>query len=74
MVFMPIWLQTHKLPDGFCKTSIVESLLMNAGEILEMRLNRNTRGDYVRIRVRHDIRQPLTKFVSIVRGKSDRCS
>jgi hypothetical protein len=24
MVFMPIWLQIHKLPDGFCKKGIVE--------------------------------------------------
>ena len=34
-----------------------------------MRLNGNTRGDYVRVMVRPDIRQPLTKFVSIVRAK-----
>ncbi|KAE8777375.1 hypothetical protein D1007_49848 [Hordeum vulgare] len=69
MRFMPIWLQIHKLPDGYCKKNIVESLLRKSGEILEMRLNGNTRGDYVRIRVRHDIQRPLKKFVSIVRGE-----
>ena len=29
MVFMPIWLQIHKLPDGFCKKTVVEHLLRN---------------------------------------------
>lgn len=69
MVFMPIWLQIHKIPEGFCRKNIVENLLKNSGEILEMRLNGNTRGDYIRVRVRHDVRRPLTKYVSIVRGK-----
>ena len=69
MVFMPIWLQIHKIPEGFCKKNIVENLLRNSGKILEMRLNGNTRGDYVRVRVKHDIRRPLTKYVSIVRAK-----
>ncbi|KAI5018981.1 hypothetical protein ZWY2020_043869 [Hordeum vulgare] len=69
MVFMPIWLQIHKIPEGFCRKNIVENLLKNSGEILEMRLNGNTRGDYIRVRVRHDVRRPLTKYVGIVRGK-----
>lgn len=47
----------------------MEKLLKGAGEIVEMRLNGNTRGDYIRVRVKHDIRVPLTKYVSIVRGK-----
>lgn len=69
MVFMPIWLQIHKLPDGYCKKGIVEKLLKDAGEILDMRLNGSTRGDYIRVRVRHNVWKPLTKFVSIVREK-----
>ncbi|KAE8796744.1 hypothetical protein D1007_28191 [Hordeum vulgare] len=69
MVFMPIWLHIHKILEGFCKKNIVENLLRNSGEILEMRLNGNTRGGYIRGRVRHDVRRPLTKFVSIMRGK-----
>ncbi|KAE8785095.1 hypothetical protein D1007_41257 [Hordeum vulgare] len=69
IVHMPIWLQIHKLPDAYCKQSVVEKLLKDAGEILDMRLNGNTRGDYVRVRVKHDIQRPLTKFVSIVRAK-----
>ena len=56
---MPIWLQIHKLPDGFRKKGVVEQLLKNAGEIIEMRLYGNSRGDYVGIRVPHDISIPL---------------
>ena len=66
----PIWLQIHKIPEGFCRKNIVENLLKNFGEILEMRLNGNTRGDYIRVRVEHDIKLPLTKFVSIVRSQA----
>ena len=66
---MPIWLQIHKLPDPYCKKNIIEKLLRGASKILEMRLNGNTRGDYVRVRVNHDMRQPLTKFVSVVLAK-----
>ncbi|KAI4979680.1 hypothetical protein ZWY2020_016433 [Hordeum vulgare] len=66
---MPIWLQIHKLLDPFCKEGIVKKLLKGAGDILEMRLTGNTRGDYVRVRVNHDIKLPLAKFVSIVRAK-----
>jgi hypothetical protein len=66
---IPIWLQIHKLPDGYCKKEIVEKLIKNAGEVLEVRLQGNSRGDYIRVRVKHDVREPLTKFVSIVRGK-----
>ena len=66
---LPIWLQIHKLPDPYCQQNIVEKLLKNSGDIMEMCLNGNTRGDYVRVRVKHDIRQALTKYVSIVRAK-----
>ncbi|KAE8814265.1 hypothetical protein D1007_08326 [Hordeum vulgare] len=69
LVHMPIWLQIHKLSDPYCKENIMEKLLKGAREILEMRLNGNICGDYVRVRVNHDIRQPLMKFVSIVRVK-----
>ena len=59
-VHMPIWLQIHKLPDGFCKEGIVEQLLKNSGQIVDMRLNCNTRGDYVIIFL-HDGVLPISK-------------
>ncbi|KAI5002913.1 hypothetical protein ZWY2020_027563 [Hordeum vulgare] len=69
MVHMPIWLEIHKLPDGYCRVDVVEKLLRSSGEILETRIPGNSRGDYIRVRVKHDVRKPLTKFVSIVKGK-----
>ncbi|XBH75805.1 hypothetical protein VPH35_102540 [Triticum aestivum] len=68
MVHMPIWLQIHKLPDGYCREDLIGKLLRSAGQILETRITGNSRGDYVRVRVKHDITKPLTKFVSIVKG------
>ncbi|KAE8820135.1 hypothetical protein D1007_01835 [Hordeum vulgare] len=70
ILYMPIWLQIHKLPDGYCRHELIVKLLRSAGEVLETRINGNSRGDYVRVRVRHDIRRPLTRFVSIVKGKN----
>ncbi|KAE8821052.1 hypothetical protein D1007_00894 [Hordeum vulgare] len=67
-VHMPIWLQIRKLPEAYYKEKLVVKLLKDAGEILDMRLNGNTRGDYVRVRVQHDIDRPLIRFISIVRG------
>ncbi|KAE8804042.1 hypothetical protein D1007_20004 [Hordeum vulgare] len=69
MVHMPIWIQIHKLLDGYCRVDVVEKLLRSSGEILEIRIAGNSRGDYIRVRVKHDVRKPLTKFVSIVKGK-----
>ncbi|KAI4998449.1 hypothetical protein ZWY2020_053791 [Hordeum vulgare] len=70
ILYMPIWLQIHKLPYGYCRHELIVKLLRSAGEVLETRINGNSRGDYVRVRVRHDIRRPLTRFVSIVKGKN----
>lgn len=47
----------------------MEKLIKNAGKIFELRLHGNSRGDYIRVRVCHDVREPLTKFVSIIREK-----
>lgn len=69
IVHMSIWLQIHKLSDVYCKKELVEKLIKKAGKVLELRLHGNSRGDYLRVRVRHDIREPLTKFVIIIRGK-----
>lgn len=66
---LPIWLQMPKLPDDYCKKELIEKLLKNPGEVLVVRITSHTRGDYIRVRVKHDVRKPLTKFVRIVRAK-----
>lgn len=70
IVYMPIWLQINKLPDGYCRKELIEKLLKSSGDILEVRTTGNSRGDYVCVRVKHDVRKPLTKFVSIVKMKT----
>lgn len=69
IVHMPIWLQIHKLTDVYCKKELVEKLVKNAGNVLYIRLNGNSRGDYIQVHVRHDVREPLKNFVSIICGK-----
>ncbi|XBI76425.1 hypothetical protein VPH35_069665 [Triticum aestivum] len=59
----------HQLPDGYCNKDIVEKLIRKAGEIMVLRLVGNSRGDYIRVRVTHDVREPLTNHVSIVKGR-----
>lgn len=61
---MPIRLQIRNY-----KKDLVEKLTMKAGKVLEIGISGNTRGDYFRVRVWHSVREPLTKCVSLMRGK-----
>jgi hypothetical protein len=70
--FMPIWLQVHKIPEGYRKEKIVRKLVERvAGEIVEVEMKPagSFCGDFVRVRVRHDVRTALTKHVSLVLSK-----
>ncbi|KAK1631429.1 hypothetical protein QYE76_005744 [Lolium multiflorum] len=69
--YMPVWIQVHKIPEGYRKEKMVKQLVSrSAGEIVTVEMNPSGgfRGDYVRVRVKHDVRRPLTRFVSVVLG------
>ena len=69
IVRMPIWIHIHKLTYVNCKKELVEKLVKNAGNVLYIRLNGNSRSDYIQVHVRHDVRGPLKKYISIIHGK-----
>jgi hypothetical protein len=68
---MPIWLQIHKIPEAFRKEKFVKPMVARqAGEVVtvEMIPAGAFRGDFVRMRVKHDVRRTLTRLVSLSHG------
>jgi hypothetical protein len=67
LFFMPIWAQIHELPEAYCKKKVVRQLIEKAGEkAMEVKITGNW-GNYVRVRIRYDVRKPLLRFVSFIR-------
>ncbi|KAK1627889.1 hypothetical protein QYE76_002204 [Lolium multiflorum] len=67
LFFMPIWAQIHELPEAYCKEKVVKQLIEKAGEkAMEVKITGNW-GNYVRVRIRYDVRKPLLRFVSFIK-------
>jgi hypothetical protein len=64
---MKIWIQIHELPEGYYRFKIITQLVERAGlEVITVKTE-GIRGNYVRVRVRYDVRKPLARCVSIIR-------
>jgi hypothetical protein len=66
-----MWIQVHKVPEGFRKIEVLKPLINRACgyvETLELKHAGIFRGDFVRARIRVDVQRPLARFVSLSRG------
>ena len=69
------WSQIHKLPDGVLKNEgFVKNMASRIGEVQEVKytLPNGYLGQFIRVRVKLDVNQKLTRFVSFSRaGKTE---
>jgi hypothetical protein len=67
--FFDAWVQIHKLPDGYRTKSLVTNLVAKKiGKVDEVEIVLNGVGNFVRARVKIDVRKVLARFVTISRN------
>jgi hypothetical protein len=67
--FLAVWVQVHKLPDGYRGESLVKNLVeRKVGSEAEVDKTPHGLGDFIRVRVKLVLRKPLARFVTISRA------
>jgi hypothetical protein len=67
--FFDTWIQVHKLPIGYRNEALIKNLTeKKVGKVLKVVTDVNGMGNFVRVRVRLDVRKVLARAVSISRG------
>jgi hypothetical protein len=58
--FFDTWLQIHKLPIGYRKEAMIKNLMeKKVGKVLKVETNVQGMGNFVRVKVRLDVRKVL---------------
>jgi hypothetical protein len=64
--FFDTWIQIHKLPIGYRNETLIKNLTeRKVGKALKVETNVNGMGNFVRVKIRLDVRKALARFVSI---------
>ena len=73
-VHIPIWVRALKMPFGLMKKEIGVAIGREIGDFLEMEVEEDGTavGQYLRIKVRMDIRKPLMRGVSLCVGVDEK--
>lgn len=67
--FLAVWVQVHKLPDGYRGESLVKNLVeRKVGSEAQVDKTPHGLGDFIRVRVKLDLHKPLAIFVTISRA------
>jgi hypothetical protein len=65
--FVAVWMQIHKLPPGYRKKNLITNLTeKKVGKVLQVETEIEGVNNFVRVRVKLDVRKPLARFVTIV--------
>jgi hypothetical protein len=66
LYFFSTWIQIHKLPIGYRKKPLITNLVeKKVGKVVEVETDVQGAGNFVRARVKLDVRKPLARFVSM---------
>ena len=68
--YFDTWIQIHKLPVGYRNESLIRNLTeKKVGKVLGVETDVKGMGNFVRVKVKLDVRKALARFVTVSRDK-----